>query len=322
MHPRFHDLFVHPKSHSPLAFFGLVQGYDEVPVHILSKNHPWPEEILNELEKVQGQKWITGNWENGFLWSLNDPDMYPVIQGIPVFVLPSGQRWPPLSIWEMRQQKWIQRSWTRRSSELLAERSDLERFTKEMAEKKGVILDIASGPAGGFAPGILHANPEASILMNDLGLGVLMEWQSFLKEKEIPNVSFAVFDANQMRIRSGSIDAVSDVWGLNEIGSTDAPRECYRVLRKGGTLYSVNMVVVQDEFGELPADVRAKWLEKNEFLLRGTLGILKDVGFRVVSNSFLKERQMDPEESDLAKEADKHGVRPRVREYCIKAVKD
>jgi len=87
-HPRFHGLFVHPKSHSPLAFFGLVQGYDGVPVHVLSKNHRWSEGILSELEKVQGQKWITGNWENGFLWSLDDPEMYPVIQGIPVFVPP------------------------------------------------------------------------------------------------------------------------------------------------------------------------------------------------------------------------------------------
>jgi len=222
----------------------------------------------------------------------------------------------------MRQEKWIQRSWTHRSSELLAERSDLERFTKEMAEKEGLILDIASGPGGGFAPGILHDNPEASILMSDLGPGVLMEWQSFLKEKEIPNVSFAVFDANQMPTRSGSIDAEIDVWGLNEIGSPDAPRECYRVLRKGGTLYSLNSLVVEDGFGELPAEVRAKWLEKKEFLLRGTLRILKKVGFRVVSNTFLKERQMDPEESDLAKEADEHGVRLRVKEYSIKAVKD
>ena len=62
MHPSFSSLFVHPKSHRPLTFFGNIEDGNHAPVHVMSPNQPIPEEILIELEKAQGEKWVKKRW--------------------------------------------------------------------------------------------------------------------------------------------------------------------------------------------------------------------------------------------------------------------
>lgn len=118
---------------------------------------------------------------------------------------------------------------------------------------------MASGHAGGFVPRILHLNPDAKILMDDLGLGVLQEWQRFLLDKGMPNVSFALFDAKRMPLRSNSIDMVSEIDGFVEIrGSEVAIGEAYRVLKAGGSLFSFDSVAEKEDLMELPKEVSKK----------------------------------------------------------------
>ncbi len=78
MHPRFANLFAHPESHESLAFFGNVED---------------------------------GRWTNGFLWAHGEHEMYPVIYGIPIFVLPPDQGWPEEALKKLREEKWIERNW-------------------------------------------------------------------------------------------------------------------------------------------------------------------------------------------------------------------
>lgn len=61
-------------------------------MYVISSNQSFPEEILKELEKAQGERWVKKRWNNGFLWALGENEMYPVIGGIPIFVFiaPSG----------------------------------------------------------------------------------------------------------------------------------------------------------------------------------------------------------------------------------------
>lgn len=319
MHPSFYQLFVHPVNHKPLAFFGHVENGDGIPVFVLSPNQAWPEEVLKELEKFQEQKWIEKRWANGFLWTYDEPEMYPVIGGIPIFV--REQTWPPVAVKELREGRWIEGNW-RSAGETLKEESKPTEFAERMAESEGIILDVASGPGGGFVPRILQRNPEAKILMDDLGLGVLQEWQSFLRDKGTPNISFALFNARRMPLRSNSIDMVSDIGGFGEIsGSEVAIGEAYRVLKAGGYLFSYNSVAEKVDLMKLPEEVRKRWYENNPPLWDGFLEVFKHTGFRVISHTLVSEREESPDEADLPREADKYGVRIHLKEYCTEAVK-
>ena len=106
-------------------------------------------------------------------------------------------------------------------------------------------------------PSVLHKNPEATFLMNEIQLWLLQEWQAFLQSKGMANTSFALFDARKMPLQSNSIDLVSDAAGINNIPEeTDkAAREAYRILKPGGTLYSLNLVFDRERIKELPNEV-------------------------------------------------------------------
>lgn len=198
----------------------------------------------------------------------------------------------------------------------------LAEFAQKIADSEGLILDIASGPGGGFVPPVLNLNPEATILMDDIRLGLLQEWQAFFKDKGIPNVSFSVFDAKKMPLRSNSIDIVSDLAGLCNIqGSVVAIREAYRVLKSGGTLFSINAVIQRDDFLRLPEDVRTKWYNFNPPFFDGFSEVFEHVGFEVIGNTFFREREMPQNEGELSREADKYGVRLHAKIYCTEAVK-
>jgi len=300
MHPNFSSLFVHPQSHKPLAFYG---------------NTEEGKDMLRYGYRSVGER-----WKNGFLWAEGTHDLYPVINGIPVFVLPPDQTWGDATE-ELRRERWIERNWER-AEKWLEEEPALTEFSKRMAESGGLILDVGSGPRGGFAPRVLHLNPQATILMDDLGLCVLQEWCSFLRGKGISNTSFALFDARKMPLKSNSIDAIGDIWGFaNMSDSTKAIEEAHRVLKLGGRLFSLNSIMEGDDFMKLPEEFRTKWYNTNPPFYDGFTEVFKKAGFNVVSNELFVERKLSPDEGDLPGEANKHGIRLHVKEYCTEAIK-
>jgi len=258
-------------------------------------------------------------WDNGLLWAFGEREMYPVNGGIPIFVLPPEQSWSPIAVKELQQQKRIRKNW---QLDRFQENSVVMEFAKRMAESEGLIIDIASGPGGGFVPLILRKNPEATVLIDDLCLGVLQEWQGFLRTLNIHNTSFALFDARKMPLRSNSLDAVCEIGGFNEIPrSTEAIKEVCRVLKPGGTLFSVDSTIEKGELFGLPESVRTKWYDMNPLSFEGFLDAFKSVGFKVISHSFLAERELSPEEGGLPSEANKYGVRLHQKTCCTEVIK-
>jgi ubiquinone/menaquinone biosynthesis C-methylase UbiE len=279
--------------------------------------------MLDQLHVFQKGLQDEGRWESGLLWTCGEDGTFPVIKGIPIFSPPPSQTWPPIMIQQMKNEKWIQKSWEHVTTEISREvKSKITECAKRQAESNELILDIASGPGGGFTSRVLGYNPDASLLMNDLGLGVLLEWREFLREKGITRSSFALFDATNMPVCTDSLDIISDLGGLDNIrNSINAVKESYRVLKPGGTIFSINSAVVKEDYEKLPADVRKRLYSTNPPFFDGFSQVFPDVGLDIVSHEYLSTRELAPNEGDLPREAEKHGVMLKVESYYTEAKK-
>ena len=85
MDPSYYSLFVHPENRKSLTFFGSA---------------------------------VDNRWQNGLLWADENQEMYPVIDGIPVFIAPTNETdpiedlkklhngthpWGPNQAWKVRE---------------------------------------------------------------------------------------------------------------------------------------------------------------------------------------------------------------------------
>lgn len=72
---------------------------------------------------------------------------------------------------EIRNENWIQRNWehTRKTN------PSMDKVGEEIASCEGIILEIGAGPGGGFMPYVLKANPDATIIINDLSPTIVSE---------------------------------------------------------------------------------------------------------------------------------------------------
>jgi SAM-dependent methyltransferase len=243
---------------------------------------------------------------------------WPIVNDIPDFV----RREEPDRFGEQaRKERWVVRNW---QGQQTRDRSDpLARFGREIAEAGGVILEIAAGPGGGNVPDILRADDGASVLVNDLSRMILEDWQQVLRAAGVgPNVAFAAFDACSMPLRPNSIDVAASHGGISNIpGYPRAVKEIHRVLRPGGQLFSLDLVVHREDWSKLPADVRSKWEASSPGLTRGFEMLFAEHGFRVLRSDWLWQRALDPNEGGLPQEADRYGVRLRVTINIVVASK-
>jgi len=262
------------------------------------------------------------NGAMGFLEPMTKKHFYDVLSGIPNFVDPSVEAWTEEEIDEIRKGNWIERNWKSQTGQMQYKSKRTE-FCQAMAASDGTILDVASGPGGGSTPGIVYFNSHAKVLMNDLGVKVLKEWQAYLRKNSMgPNVCFAAFDATNVPIRSQAFDIVTSFGGFSNIlGTGKAIYETFRVLKKGGTLFMSDGKVYKDDFHQFPKEVQQKWKVLFPALVNGYRNILEDAGFSVTSYEEVSLGAISPDESDLGKTAQKHGVTLRLVSCYIQAEK-
>ena len=126
---------------------------------------------------------------------------------------------------------------------------------KNIASYDGIILEIGAGPGGGYMPYILKANPDTTIIINDLSPTVVREWKKHLdKTVDSPNLYYAVFDFCDMPFKDNSIDVISDGGGIGncEGDKAKALKEAYRVLKPGGKLITSTGFVNKETLASLP----------------------------------------------------------------------
>lgn len=256
--------------------------------------------------------------------------------GIAYFVPPTagsdtdGLRWER----EMREEGWIECNWrdhwgqpggwadTKYGPNILGERNrDKHReMAQKMVEHGGVILDIGSGPGGGYMPCILQADPAAQVIVNDLSHTVVEEWKKFLdKELDSPHLCYAAFDFCDIPFNDCTIDVVSDHSGIFCcLGDKSAAlREVYRVLKSGGLFVSYGGFVTKESLAALSEEKRLE-------LARDWPGIVENLyeetllaGFRKIDNIVIDGWNSDELDSGLGEWAREREVKVQFTD-CIR----
>jgi len=266
-----------------------------------------PEDAeLTFAGKRDGERLLDGTLLAG------DAEVAKVQNGIAVFVEPSN--WPPAEIQKLRDMNAIPNNWKGESRP--PDKEPAKSFhdaLDSVAASGGCILDVASGPGGGVATAVLSRNPDANIIMNDISAAVLELWREFLAERGIgDNICLAAFDAGNMPVRTGTMDAISNMGGFGNIGEKDrdAIREACRVLKPGGRVFSFELVLEPESLEKLPDPMRSPLA--TQVAGRGMAPFLEAEALTVESKRNVGGRELVPEEGGLPTRAARHGVTPRV----------
>jgi ubiquinone/menaquinone biosynthesis C-methylase UbiE len=291
----FHHIFEDPATHEPLTFVGDVDD---------------------------------DRWGDGSLVSADGRLSIPVQEGTPRFVAPADDPWTtqtvegigeqygidPTTLIEMNVTK-VLHHWP--------DRKLYDDWIGEFATSSGPIIEIACGPAGGMAPLILDANPEAPLLMTDLGGWILEQWQSYaIRRGDWPRLSFAQIDVTKAPIRDGVFSTVTSFGGLSNVADQSmALQKVYGMLVPSGKLCIVEAIPERESLLTLPEEVINRLANSYQALSRGFDSLLEAGGFKVMEMIETTRRQMLPNESSLAEVATSRGITLDLCFYRITAVR-
>ncbi len=178
---------------------------------------------------------------------------------------------------------WIKKNWEWHKSN--------DRTRKELAKKitqhGGLILEIGTGPGGGFMPAILLENRDAAVIISDLSPTIVRQWKK-LFENELfpPNVHYAALDNCDLPFEDNSIDVISSGGGF---GNTEGDKfkvitEIYRVLKPGGLYVSGEGYVSQQTLKSFPEPIQKALLEKRPDLFEDFYDATATAGFKKIDN--------------------------------------
>ena len=172
-------------------------------------------------------------------------------------------------------------------------------------------------------PLMLSIDPNASLLVNDIGLWMLVDWKRYIDERKLGNnVSFAQFDMTKCPIRTDSIDCVDSAGGIGNIPNNDlAFAEIYRILKPGGILFMADCIPDPDSFKKLPKEERQTWIKQFPDSEIGCEMRLTQTGFNILEMEEAAKFALNPTESDLAQISTKYGITMYLKGYYIEAQK-
>lgn len=215
---------------------------------------------------------------------------------------------------EIKNGNWIKKNW----EQAKADNPHMDMVGEKIASLGGVILEIGTGPGGGYMPYALKANPDETIIISDLSPTVVCEWKKFLdKELDSPNLYYAVFDFCKMPFKDNSIDVISDGGGISncEGDKSEALKEAYRVLKPGGKLITSTGFVNKDTLSKLPNEIQKTLLEKRPDIFNDLYEDTVLAGFCKIDSVINESRFTDDDDSSIADLARSLGVNLEFTTY-------
>lgn len=217
---------------------------------------------------------------------------------------------------EMIANRWISRNW----NECLRKPDTIrDNIGRKISGYGGKILEIGTGPGGGFMPYVLNANPDATVIISDLSPTVVQEWKKFLdKELNSPNISYAVFNFCNIPFENNSIDVISDGGGIGNTEEGDkvkALKEVYRVLKPDGLLVTSTGFVTKETLAELPKQAQAVLLEKRPDIFEDLYEETVLSGFKKIDSEICGAWNTDDDESTIADLARSLGINLKFTSY-------
>jgi Methylase involved in ubiquinone/menaquinone biosynthesis len=224
--------------------------------------------------------------------------------------------------WEMQMvaENWIEQNWNYHKNNT----SEHKQIAQRINKKKGQVLEIGTGPGGGFMPAVLLNNAFANIIISDICPTVVQEWKKYLAENHsYPNLQFVVGDNCKLPFSDNSIDVVSSRGGIgNTIGSKiKAIKEVYRVLKPGGLFVSSEGFVTRETLALFDDDVQRILKEKRPDIFEDYYEATVSAGFKTIDTILGSDWSTKDDESDIADLAKQLGVEivfTGYLRYCIK----
>lgn len=290
-------------------------------------------ELLLELSKLVGIS-VNELLEDNSLVARIASRPFEARDGVAYFVPPAAD--PSVRQWEreMREEGWIAFNWrdyweqdggwadSGYGENALGERNREQhrKMAQMMAERGGVILDIGSGPGGGYMPLILRCDPAANVIVSDLSHTVVEEWKKFLdKELDSPHLCYAAFDFRDIPFNDCTIDTVSDHSGIFNCleNKAAALREVYRVLKPGGLFISYLGFVTKESLAALPEEQRQELARDWPYIVENLYEETVMAGFRKIDNIVIDGWCSDELDSALGDWARARGISVQFTD-CIR----
>lgn len=211
--------------------------------------------------------------------------------------------------------KWISRNWnTSKANENKIGNS----IGKRISDHGGLVLEIGTGPGGGFMPYILKNNPDVSMIISDLSPTVVCEWKRFLdNEIDLPNIYYAAFDFCDIPFSDDCIDVVSDGGGIGnaEGDKGKALKEVYRVLKPDGLLVMSTGFVTKETLAELPEHAQKELIVKRPDIFVDLYEDTVLAGFKKIDSIIGGCWYTNDDESTIADLARKLGINLKFTSY-------
>lgn len=222
---------------------------------------------------------------------------------------------------EIRNANWIEQNWKHSG----VDNPLMDKIGEQIALCDGIILEIGTGPGGGYMPYVLKANPDATIIISDLSPTIVREWKNFLdKTLDSPNLYYAAFDFCNMPFKDNSIDIISDGGGIGNCEGVKAKalKEAYRVLKPGGRLITSTGFVNKETLAALPEKVQKILIEKRPDVFEDLYEDTVLAGFSKIDSVISGCWYTDDDESAIADLARSLGINLKFTSYIRYCTKE